>query len=535
MSVHNKYRNIQLFIYSLYVGNYYLFLLGAQDTNPVKVLFRDRETIIRGKRPLHTWKEKIYLYPAILQRKWIDYKIKDRYIPSASYDNVLPCSVSHNLVNTVYRPAEIRIQTEDKQYRDVSLQLVDEYGVPAASNDISSLRIHQEQRLSFTVEKPGEYTICLSAEGEIYYSSKMLFFTVPPEDLQHSLESFLTDHSEAKMPLVYCCRCGSRVYSTEIDSIERYTYRNYIPFKEYIDLDNLGMDEISRYIRTLDHPPLYKKGLIHLLNIIRLASYEDEISIVTGLLKDDPAFAHFITYRLFMFSMIPLMKNRDVQQILNSVDDRVIALSLEGTGNLLRKKIMTNISKRRAGNIRREMIPSSERKTHRNAKEHLHRAIRHFFEEHVGRSLKIPVSTIPVFRAGKVNQSDPKSCFTLSRNHTGVFLVTHDGQTFYRMKSSRAVSSPCRPFDVEWYGNRIFSLAGATESTIYLKSEIGIRYVCVHFYYWYTTLEDSLFFENISKYTIIPLSYISAAMVMTFGAISGSGTPHEQVIRLRIR
>ncbi len=535
MSIHNKYRNIQLFIYSLYVGNYYLFLLGAQDSNPVKVLFRDRETIIRGKRPLHSWKEKIYLYPAILQRKWIDYKIKDRYIPSIAYDNVLPCAVSHNLVNILHKPTEICIQTEDKQYRDVTLQLIDEYGVTAALNHIPSLRINQEKRLTFSIEKPGEYTVCLSAEGERYYSSRILFSTVPPEDLQYSLESFLEYHSEEKMPLVYCCHCGSRVYPAEIDSIERYAYRNYIPFKEYIDLDSLGMDEISQYIRTLDHPPLYKKGLIHLLNIIRLASYEDEISIVTGLLKDDPAFAHFITYRLFLFSMIPLMKNRDVQQILNSVDDRVIALSLEGTGNLLRKKIMTNISKRRAVNIRREMIPSSEIHKHRNAKEHLHRTIRHYFEEHVGRSLKIPVSTIPVFRAGKMKQDEPKSVLTLSRNHTGVFLVTFDGKTFYRMNNSKVGSSSCLPFDVEWYGNRIFSLAGATESTIYLKSEIGIRYVCIHIYYWYTTLEDSLFFENISKSTIIPLSYISAAMVMTLGAISGSGTPHEQVIRLRIR
>jgi hypothetical protein len=517
------------------VGKYYLFLLGAQDSNPVKILFRDRETIIRGKRPLHPWKEKIYLYPAILQRKWIDYKIKDRYIPNVEYDNVLPCAVSHNFINTVYEPAEIRIQTEDKQYRDATLQLIDEYGVPAASKEISSLRIHQEKRFTFTIEKPGEYTICLSAEGERYYSSKILFSTFPPEDLQYSLESFLTHHSEEKMPLVYCGHCGSRVHPAEIDSIERYVYRNYIPFKEYIDLDRLGMDEISQYIRTLDHPLLYKKGLIHLLNIIRLASYEDEISIVTGLLKDDPAFAHFITYRLFLFSMVPLMKNRDVQQILNSVDDRVIALSLEGAGNLLRKKIMTNISKRRSVNIRREMIPPSEIKKHRSAKEHLHRAIRHYFEEHVGRSLKIPISTIPVFRAGKMNQNEPKSVLTLSRNHTGVFLVTFDGQTFYRMKNRKGVSSTCLLCDVEWYGNRIFSLAGATESTIYLRSEIGIRYVCIHMYYWYTTFEDSLFFENISKSTIIPLSYISAAMVMTFGAISGSGAPHEQVVRLRVR
>jgi hypothetical protein len=524
-----------LFIYSLYVGKYYLFLLGAQDSSPVKVFFRDRETVIRGKRPPYTWKEKIYLYPAILQRKWIDYKIKDRYIPSVDYDNVLPCEMSYNFLNTIYEPAEIRIRTEDKQYRNITLQLVDENGVSAASKTISSLRAHQEKSVSFKIEKPGEYTLCLAADEERYYSSSILFSISPPEDAQSSLESFLLDHFQDKEPLVYCSHCRSVVHPAEIDSIERSVYRNYIPFKEYIDLDQLGMDTISKYIRTLDHPPLYNKGLIHLLNIVRLASYEDEISIVTSLLKDDPAFAHFIIYRLFLFSMIPLMKDRDIQQILNSVDDRVIALSLEGTDPLLRKKIMKNISKRRSASIRSEKgAPEGAKKT-RSAKEQLHRTIRHFFEEHVGRSLKIPLSTLPVFKTGKMKQYEPKSYLTLSRNHTGGFLVTGDGKTFSRIQNSKLVSENCLPYDVEWFGDRIFTLAGASEGTLYLKSEIGIRYVFIHIYYWFTNLEDSLYLENISKYTIIPLSYISAAMVLTFGAISGSETPHEQVLRVRLR
>jgi len=524
-----------LFIYSLYVGKYYLFLLCAQDSSPVKVLFRDRETIIRGKRLPYTWKEKIYLYPAILQRKWIDYKIKDRYIPSVDYDNVLPCTINYNFLNTVYEPVEIRIRTEDKQYRNITLQLLDENGASVASKTISSLRAHQEKSMSFRIEKPGEYTLCLSADEDRYYSSSILFSISPPEESQSSLESFLTHHSQGKKFLVYCSHCKSRVHPAEIDSIERYMYRNYIPFKEYIDLDRLGIDTISKYIRTLDHPPLYKKGLIHLLNIIRLASYEDEISIVTSLIKDDPAFAHFIIYRLFLFSMIPLMKDRDVQQILNSVDDRVIAMSLEGTDPLLRKKILKNISKRRSASIRNEKIPPASAKINRSAQEHLHRTIRHFFEEHVGRSLKIPLSTIPVFNTGKMKQYEPKSYLTLSKNHTGGFIATEDGKTFYRIQNSRVVSNNCLPYDVEWYGDRIFTLAGATEGTIYLMSEIGIRYVFIHIYYWFTNLEDSLFLENISKYTIIPLSYISAAMVLTFGSISGSGAPLEQVLRVRLR
>jgi hypothetical protein len=524
-----------LFIYSLYVGKYYLFLLGAQDTSPVKIFFRDRETIIRGKKPPYTWKEKIYLYPAILQRKWIDYKIKDRYIPSADYDNVLPCEMHYNFLNTVYEPAEIRIRTEDKQYRNLTLQLIDENGEPAASKILSSLRAHQEKSVQFRIEKPGEYTLCLSTDEGRYSSSRILFAISPPEEYRCSLESFLTNHFQGEKFLVYCGHCRSRIHPAEIDSIERSIYRNYIPFKEYIDLERLEIDTISKYIRTLDHPPLYKKGLIHLLNIIRLASYEDEISIVTSLLKDEPAFAHFVIYRLFLFNMIPLMKDRDVQLILNSVDDRVIALSLEGTGTLLRDKIMKNISKRRAASIRSEKGSPADIKKTRTAQEHLHRTIRHFFEHHVGRLLKIPLSTIPVYKTGKLNQYGPKSYRTLSRKHTGCFIATNDKRKYFLIQNSSVVSDNCLPYDVEWYGDRIFSFTGATEGTIYLMSEIGIRYVFIHLYYWFTSLEDSLFLENISKYTIIPLSSISAAMILTVGALSGSETAHEQVLRVRMQ
>jgi len=126
-----------------------------------------------------------------------------------------------------------------------------------------------------------------------------------------------------------------------------------------------------------------------------------------------------------------------------------------------------------------------------------------------------------------------ENVFDSIKNHKGDLIILQENRMY--LKPDEGEGETCVRFDIESCGEEIFSITGVSEGTLYLKSEIGIRYVLVHVYYWASNLECSEFLENISKHTIIPFSYASSALVLTIGAISSSGTPHEQVVRLKIK
>ena len=113
-----------MYIYSsLWAGEYFIFLLAASNETPIRILFKEHEIDIKSKKFLTPWKEKIYLYPAILQRKWIDYKFRDRFIGFVKFDNVLPLELSYPLINRVNEPVSIEVRSWDKTYKNVTIKL----------------------------------------------------------------------------------------------------------------------------------------------------------------------------------------------------------------------------------------------------------------------------------------------------------------------------------------------------------------------------------------------------------------------------
>jgi len=509
-----------MYIYSLYIGDYFLFLLPASNTNPVRLQFKDHEIQMSGKKSYIPWKEKIYLYPAILQRKWIDYKIKGKFIPHVRFDNVLPCELQHPFLISIADPVEFMIRSYDKEYRQVLIQLINLEGNCGYEEMVPTLTTRASSTLSVKIKQPGIYKVLMSTEDKRYKKSNAAFYR-----RLHILSPGEELHLQSP---IYCTRCGCRIFPVETRKITRYMYVNYIPFKEYVDLNGLRMDYISDYIKKLHHPEKYKRGLIHLLNIIRLASIEDEIEIISSLYKEDSSFAHFITNRLFLFPMMPLMEDRELQRILNSVDDSLIARSLFNVNRLIAAKVLRNISKRRADIVKSEMDRLRGRKETSTAQDEMEKIIKSYFEERFGRVVRIPSSELPVHI---VDHSE--NTFENIKNHSGDLVILQDDKIYLECTGEDEES--CVQFDIESCGEDIFSVTGVSEGTIYLKCEIGIRYVLIHVYYWASNLECSEFLENIAKHMIIPFGYASSALVLTIGAISSKGTPHEQVIRLKIK
>lgn len=521
------------------MGEFFLFLPTASDINPIKINFRDREARLKGKKAISLWKEKIYMYPAILQRKWTEYKYKEKFIPSVSFDNVLPFELEYNFLNPVGVTTHIKIKTVDKHYKKVILKLLDKQNEMIFSKRLDQLTVDKEESINVSIKIPGVYRITISAGENSYLKSEIIFYhtkhfySIP----EMKTKEFENTYSQLKKYGVesdyYCGFCKCRIYPAKAKVISGFEYKNYIPFKEYIDIETLGIDNIKSYIMKIDHPAVYKKGLIHLLNMIRLASIQDELTIVSNLFKDDPSFAYFITDKLFFFSMIPLMVDRELQKILNTIDDIILAHSLVMEEQSIVAKVFKNISSRRAKIISDEINTGIPIEQSIKAKNDMHKLIRSFFEEHIGRAIRIPCSEKLVYYAKDFTEQIDAMLIGDISYHSGDFFSIFDSD-LYRCSKSEDRDN-CLKFDVESRKDKITEVAGVSESAIYLKSEIGIRYALIHVYNWVTNLEDYEYLENISRNMIIPFRYTSARIILTIGAIDSKGNPLEQVIRLKIK
>lgn len=521
-----------VYIYSsLWVGTFFLFLLGASNNSPVRLYFKEHEEDIRSSKKVTKWKEKIYLYPAILQRKWLDYKFKDRFISYTKFDNVLPLQLTYPTLNPTGTPIEITVRSSDKDYKQLKVRVLNQNGEAIIERAIDSVRVGKSIGVSLSVPTPGVYSIVLTVDGTDYRKSSILFYKeFEPEDKPLEALSNIKKEDVAKIEL-YCSRCKSRIFNMEASVDQEYIYKNYIPFKEYLDFDGLDSSFISDFIMQLPHSGEHKSGLVHLLNMLRLATVEDELTIVTNLFKEDPQFAYFITNRLFLFSMIPIMADRELQKILSVVDDEIIARSLFGESGLLVKKVLGNVSKRRARFIK-DAVGCTQKNGSDAVKEEMHRIIKSYFEERVGRVLKISESS-KIRYTTTITDSDFEEICSHGCSHHSGNIIAVSGQKLYVFQNP-STGEGCTLYDIESYMDELFNISCVSESTIFIKSAERLKYMMVHIYDWSTDIEYCEIFEQITKVMILPLRRVSDELILTIGAVDGKGRPREQVIRLKI-
>jgi hypothetical protein len=522
---------------SVYVGRFFVFLLSAQDVLPLTVYFRDRETSLKHRRKEAGWKEKVHLSPAILSRKWMEYRYRERYISSVHFDNVLPLQTTYPFASPVDSPIDLTLLSHDKSYRDLRILLYDEAGEPVARARVERLYAHRGRTVSLRTARPGVYRIsisdgetCVSTTGIVSYRGYTVGDTSP-------LRTML---KEAPAPLLFCSRCRSPIHVATADVSQSFLHKNYIPIKEYIDLQTYGYEGVIDFVKSMNHPGNFTSGLTHLLNMIRLASLEDEITIMTNLYRDDPPFAYFITDRLFLFSMIPILYDRDLERIFNTVDDEMLALSLQGEGGLLCGKVLRNVSRRRADRIRSDLKITSRPARRAEAKEEVNRIIKTYFEQRYGRDLRIPSGTRTIYRDEGGGENAQDASLRTVFHHRGPILL-FDGRDVIEIPGhanppffTPHVHLTCVEHDRESYGDEIFTCVGMTESTVYLRSSTGIRYGLLHVYRWESSLEDYERIENIGRHSIIPVSRSAPSMILTVGVIDGKGRALEQVIRINV-
>jgi flagellar motor switch protein FliG len=89
-----------------------------------------------------------------------------------------------------------------------------------------------------------------------------------------------------------------------------------------------------------------------MLNVIDRAT---ERTLLDGIAADDPGLVEEIRHLMFVFDDIGKLSQKDIQQVLKSVETSQWALALKGASPELKDKILSNISQRAGDMLREEM------------------------------------------------------------------------------------------------------------------------------------------------------------------------------------
>src|SRR4051794_26737995 len=96
-------------------------------------------------------------------------------------------------------------------------------------------------------------------------------------------------------------------------------------------------------------------GVQPLVDILNRADPASGAAILESLDNTDPELADEIRRRMFVFSDIVKLDDRAVQLLLREVDTKDLAMALKGTTDLVRQKVLGNLSERAAANLTEEI------------------------------------------------------------------------------------------------------------------------------------------------------------------------------------
>jgi flagellar motor switch protein FliG len=96
-------------------------------------------------------------------------------------------------------------------------------------------------------------------------------------------------------------------------------------------------------------------GVPALVQLLTRADGDTEKAVVDGLREVDADLADRVRAAMFSFDDLVSLGDRDVQQILRSVDSKDLAIALKGATPGVQQKILGNLSSRAADTLREEV------------------------------------------------------------------------------------------------------------------------------------------------------------------------------------
>ena len=96
-------------------------------------------------------------------------------------------------------------------------------------------------------------------------------------------------------------------------------------------------------------------GVSSLVEILNNVDRGTEKGILESLEKEDSELAAEIKNKMFVFEDVIQLDDRSIQQVLREVDTKELSLALKGVPELVKEKILGNLSKRAADMLREDM------------------------------------------------------------------------------------------------------------------------------------------------------------------------------------
>ena len=122
-----------------------------------------------------------------------------------------------------------------------------------------------------------------------------------------------------------------------------------------------AIDAIESALEARTHAMLAERatggvgGVDSLIAMLTRSDKATEKAVIAELELLDPEMAEEVRTKLFVFEDIVSLEDRAVQQILRQVDTRGLAVALKGTEDVVRDKVLSNMSSRASENLLEEI------------------------------------------------------------------------------------------------------------------------------------------------------------------------------------
>ena len=111
----------------------------------------------------------------------------------------------------------------------------------------------------------------------------------------------------------------------------------------------------ARFATVIVEEPLDLGGVDALVDVLSRSDAETERTVVDGLREVDEELAEKIRAAMFSFDDLASLSDREVQQILRSVDSKELAVALKGASEEVTEKVLSNLSSRASETLREEI------------------------------------------------------------------------------------------------------------------------------------------------------------------------------------
>jgi hypothetical protein len=252
------------------------------------VVGRDGKIVSTDKRPREegpAWTEKVFLNETLLCRGLYDLDFDGVVFPRKALDNHPPLVVGlpGDLVEAG-RELPLSIADPERFLREVEVVLL--HGRRRLFARIVRLSGGAGTRISLPPLVSGASTLCLRREESLFECREIVAAgptegSVPGRFSEEELSFPLPDPALADRSVrLFCRHCGREAVPAERYTYVRTTRDTYVPFKDMVDIAGISEESLSAFVRSLRIEPGMKRGLRHLLDTLRVASLEDEITVI---------------------------------------------------------------------------------------------------------------------------------------------------------------------------------------------------------------------------------------------------------------